>query len=72
MGPCSAKGSNARKIDELPTEDNNGDIVRVMGKQMGEMSANMRKQMNEMTRMMAFSINVLRIQNKEHADRFRG
>ena len=59
-GPCFAKDINTRRVDELSTEDSNGDIVKVMRKQMDEMTQKMQKQMIEMNAMMKVSKDVMR------------
>ena len=59
-GHHSAKDINTIRIDELSTEDNDGDIVKVMRKQMEEMTQNMQKQMMEMNAMMKVSRDVMR------------
>ena len=50
--PSAAKDINMRRIDEMSTEDSNGDIVKVMRRQMEEMPKQLiEKQMNEMNAM---------------------
>ena len=45
MWPCAADDINIRKIDDVITEDNDCDFVRVMRKQVGDMTQNVQKQM---------------------------
>ena len=45
MWPCAADDINIQKIDDVITEDNDCDFVRVMRKQVGDMTQNVQKQM---------------------------
>ena len=45
MWPCAADDINIQQIDDVITEDNDCDFVRVMRKQVGDMTQNVQKQM---------------------------